>query len=279
MDKDKLQGLISKNYSTSELSKELNKSQTTIRYWLKKYNLKTNFRYQRGGWKRALLGKDWDKQNVKKGFDLSKFNWKDIQTFYDAGHSSRDVTKKFSISPFKLWDAKYKGLFNTRDNKTAAKLAALKNIGRKMPEQTKRKLSIARKNFLTKNPESLTWKTANKNFSVPCEFLKTKLATLNIKYTEEYQPLIHVKRFFSIDIAFPDIKLGIEINGGQHYDTNSNLKPYYQERHDLILSHGWMLYEIPYRKAFNLTYILSLLSFHNIHPNQKLLSNGTPGET
>ena len=42
MDKEILQELCLKGLSTHKISKELKKGQTTVRYWLKKYNLKTN---------------------------------------------------------------------------------------------------------------------------------------------------------------------------------------------------------------------------------------------
>ena len=42
MDKDLLQNYINNNYSISQISKLTNKARTTIRYWLKKFNLKTN---------------------------------------------------------------------------------------------------------------------------------------------------------------------------------------------------------------------------------------------
>ena len=48
----------------------------------------------------------------------------------------------------------------------------------------------------------------------------------------------------NIDIAFPDIKLGIEINGNQHYNSDGTLKDYYQERHNLIEEAGWKLLEV-----------------------------------
>ncbi len=38
-----LEKLVKKNKSTRQIANELNKSQTNIRYWLKKYNLSTNF--------------------------------------------------------------------------------------------------------------------------------------------------------------------------------------------------------------------------------------------
>ena len=67
-------------------------------------------------------------------------------------------------------------------------------------------------------------------------------------FVEEYQPL--KKRFFAIDISFPDKKLGIEVNGNQHYNSDKTLKKYYQDRHDLIVESGWTLIEIPYLEAF-----------------------------
>lgn len=63
----------------------------------------------------------------------------------------------------------------------------------------------------------------------------------NIIFIEEYKPLND--RLFSIDIAFPDKMIGIEINGNQHYDIEGNLKPYYQNRHELIETAGWTLLE------------------------------------
>ena len=45
MDKEILKKQIKKGYSSYKISESLNKSQTTIRYWLKKYNLKTHQSY------------------------------------------------------------------------------------------------------------------------------------------------------------------------------------------------------------------------------------------
>ena len=55
---------------------------------------------------------------------------------------------------------------------------------------------------------------------------------------------------FSIDIAFPDIKFGIEVNGNQHYNSDGTLKPYYKERHDLIEKSGWILLELHYSSCY-----------------------------
>ena len=80
----------------------------------------------------------------------------------------------------------------------------------------------------------------------------------NISFVEEFTPLKH--RHYSIDIAFPDIKVGIEINGNQHYNKDKTLAAYYQDRHDKIEAEGWILYEIHYSKVYDLMFIEELLS-------------------
>lgn len=143
------------------------------------------------------------------------------------------------------------------------------NVGRKMvetkirngtlahSEETKKRLSEARRKFLRDNPDKHPWKNKNKQCSEPCEHFKKYLLSKNISFTEEHQPL--EDRFFSIDIAFPDIKIGIEINGNQHYSKDGNLLQYYQQRHDLIESTGWKLIEIHYYDVYNLQKIDDIL--------------------
>ena len=42
MEKEELKKLVDKNYSINEIGKEFNLSYTSIRYYLNKFNLKTN---------------------------------------------------------------------------------------------------------------------------------------------------------------------------------------------------------------------------------------------
>lgn len=44
MEKEKLKKLIEEGYSLNKISKEIGKSLTTIRYWAKKYDLKSNYK-------------------------------------------------------------------------------------------------------------------------------------------------------------------------------------------------------------------------------------------
>lgn len=67
------------------------------------------------------------------------------------------------------------------------------------------------------------------------------------------------ERFFEIDFAIPNLKIGYEINGNQHYNTNGTLSKYYKDRHDIIESKGWTLIEIPYLLCFNEKYISKII--------------------
>lgn len=119
------------------------------------------------------------------------------------------------------------------------------SYGKKHTEETKQKLSKIRKEYLKNNPDKHPWKNNSKFKSVPCEKFKEKLRLENISFVEEYQPLIP-ENYYSIDIAFPDKKIGIEINGNQHYNSDKSLKPYYQQKHDKLVNNGWKIFEYHY---------------------------------
>lgn len=129
----------------------------------------------------------------------------------------------------------------------------LKNGYRQGPhnEETKKTLSEKRKAWLAQNPDKHPWKNRDKFKSEPCEKAKEFLRSLGVSFIAEFSPQID-GRHFSIDIALPDKMIALEINGNQHYERNGQLKPYYQERHDLLTSHGWNVFEIHYSACFNL---------------------------
>lgn len=121
--------------------------------------------------------------------------------------------------------------------------------GRLHDDETKEIISNKRKKWLQENPELHPWKKSRKFISAPCEFFKQKLRSLGIEFEEEYSPI--EGRYFSIDIAFPQKKIGIEINGEQHYKRTGELKEYYKKRHELIENAGWTLLELHYSSCYN----------------------------
>lgn len=116
-------------------------------------------------------------------------------------------------------------------------------------DEYRNKISTSRRKFLSDNPDKHPWKNSSKFKSAPCEALKKYLTSRNIKFVEEWQPL--PDRYFAIDIAFPDTKLGIEVNGNQHYDRDGSLRKYYKDRHDLITAAGWKLIELHYSSCYD----------------------------
>lgn len=114
--------------------------------------------------------------------------------------------------------------------------------------EVRKRISEGQKKWIKNNPEKHVW-NISKNKSAPCEEFKSKLRNLGFQFEEEYMPLFP-ERYFSIDIAFPEIKLGVEINGNQHYYKNGELKEYYKERHFLIEKAGWKLIELPFKEIY-----------------------------
>ena len=129
-------------------------------------------------------------------------------------------------------------------------------------DETKEKISKSRKKWLSEHKEQHVWKRNTKFKSVPCENVKQFLIDNNINFVPEYTPFEDVN--YCIDIAFPHKKMGIEINGNQHYDKNGNLTQYYQQRHDLFIERRWELYEVHYTKCFDInnSFFKSLLNLN-----------------
>lgn len=121
--------------------------------------------------------------------------------------------------------------------------------GRPHTEEEKKKISEARKKYLREHPEKCHWRNKDKFKSVPCEKLK-EILRKDYSFVEEYTDT-RWEHNYSLDIAFLEKKLAIEVNGEQHYDKTGNLAPYYQKRHEYLTSQGWTVIELHYANCFN----------------------------
>ncbi len=119
-------------------------------------------------------------------------------------------------------------------------------------------MSEKRKEWLKANPDKHVWKRHSKFKSVPCEKVKQFILDNGIRFLPEFTPL--TDRAFAVDIAFPEKMVCVEVNGNQHYDASGKLKPYYQEKHDLLTATGWKVVEIHYSLCYNTEYISNLVS-------------------
>jgi hypothetical protein len=241
MNKEKLQEALDDGKSLNEISKEWGASLTNLRYWCKKYDLKSQYS--------SFSAKGKIKRSSRNVLKYENLDWSVIQNCYDNGCTWRDISKKFKINNATLTKYVKLGFLKTRTSKETFKLFPKSRP--KTSEDVRKKMSEKRKQFLKENPDKHPWRKPNKHISEPCNKAKEFLKLLGVDFIEEFSPEIE-GRFFSIDIAIPDKMIAIEINGGQHYSKEGSLKPYYQERHDLIEKAGWKVFEIHCRSCFKL---------------------------
>jgi len=143
----------------------------------------------------------------------------------------------------------------------------------KHTEDTKKILSTKRQNYLKLNPDEHVWKRHDKFKSNPCELLKSKFIENNINFLSELtlDPDITINhKNYSIDIAFPNEKIGIEVNGNQHYNSDGTLKEYYKKRNEFFIENGWKIYQIHYSKVYDNDFVNDLI--------QKLRNNYDIGD-
>lgn len=122
--------------------------------------------------------------------------------------------------------------------------------GKHWTDEEKKHLSEKMKQYLKEHPERHVWKRIKAYQSVPCDILKKFLLENNINFYAEYHD-DSWSHNYSIDIAFPNKRFGIEVNGNQHYAHDGNLQEYFQIRHDYLVSEGWTIIEIPYQMVWN----------------------------
>jgi hypothetical protein len=170
---------------------------------------------------------------------INRYNWKEIQDRHDKGESLPAL-----IAEMRLGTTRYKRALDL------GILVKKHVVKRSVTEETKKRISEGRKMWLKENPDKHPWKNSNKFKSLPCENFKKYLIELNIPHISEFSPELE-DRHFSIDIALPEKMIAIEINGNQHYDSSGKLKPYYQERNDMLEKHGWTVYQIHYSACYN----------------------------
>ena len=177
-------------------------------------------------------------ESIKKKIE-DVLDWTHAQKLHDEGMPLCKISVALSCSLLLLTNGVKSGLLIRRRTPRPP-----------ISEETRLLMSNAKKQWFIDNPEKHPWRRKGKCLSKPCERVKEFLTSLNIPFISEYPPNI-AGRFFSIDIAMPDKKIAIEINGTQHYENDGKtLKPYYQERHNLLENAGWIVYEIHFNLCF-----------------------------
>jgi len=166
----------------------------------------------------------------------TKFNWYEIQKYYDMGHSYTEVKKHFNISPTALYRARLRKLFKPRTHKDAMNVR-VKNHGpsvKKHSEKTKKKLSDIRIKFLTENPDKVPYVINHSSKkSWPEEVFENALKSFGIKGWI-YK---HRHGIYEYDFAFLDLKLDVEVDGGTH--KTEKVKKIDKRRDEFSRQQGW----------------------------------------
>lgn len=207
----------------------------------------------------TICNRDFSSSNYKLHYNKCKFiydNASGIITDYTVNlFTIRELELAYNSNFKQLKQFLVDNSIHLRSKSEALKLSTKER--HKHTQDTKNKLSEIRKQYLFAHPDEHPWKRNSKFKSVPCETLKSILVDNNISYVEEYSPS---GMLYSIDIAFPDKQIGIEINGNQHYNRDGSLKPYYKNRHNVICSSGWKLYEYHYSLVYDTKFTNALIN-------------------
>ena len=123
-------------------------------------------------------------------------------------------------------------------------------------EETKKLLSEKRKAYLAEHKHN--WSRYSNKESLPEQKFRELLEKSNLKLKQYYIPP-DSNRFYEIDFAHVESKIGFEINGNQHYNSDGTLKDYYKERQQHFINLGWKIVEIHYSLCFKEEVISSII--------------------
>lgn len=167
-----------------------------------------------------------------------EFHMENLLDEYNSGISISKLCKKYKKGHVTLRNELVAQGATIR-NKHDAILLENKLNPRKLSEDTKQKISKARKKYLSENPDKVPYllNHSSRN-SYPAKRFRRILKDINIcGWIEEYQ----FSRY-SFDFAFPDIKLDVEIDGGTHKLPEVIAKD--KERDEYSKSQGWTVLRI-----------------------------------
>lgn len=200
-------------------------------------------------------------QYKKKEIDTNTI--KEMQKFFDAGHSIRDVIKKFNSSFCKIYALQDEGKINFHRSKEETKqIRAKKLVGFKHSEETKILISKKRKKWISENPDKSPYLLCHKSKgeSYPEKYFRKWMEKENIPFQQEYK-----FKLYSFDFLVNE-RIDLEIDGSQHKgdpvivehdkkrDNDSNNKGFIVYRVD------WMNYQKLNQKEKS-KFLLELKSF------------------
>lgn len=165
----------------------------------------------------------------------NKYNWIELQAYYDSGHTWRELSNEFGISQASIAKAIKMGKFHSTRNQSEA-LAVAHSKGRrpKQSEESKRKISNSRIKYLMEHPEKVPYRINHSSKkSWPEQVFENALIASGINgWKYAYQ-----NGMYEYDFAFVEKKIDVEIDGGTH--KLDKVKRIDERRDQFSKSQGW----------------------------------------
>lgn len=225
MNRELLENLIEKNLSIREISKETGKSPTAVRHWLKKFDLKTN----------PISTFEKSKISICKFCEIeilgpigniaNHTRWCEKNPLRD-GYSNNLVHARSCIE-----NHSNQFLAGKATSHSPETLEKLKRIG--ASSEHRAKISKGVRDFFDKNPDKVGWRHHGQwkvKQSWPEKYFQKVFDDSSLSYVKEHP----VKRF-SIDFAFLEKMIAVEIDGSHH----KALKERDARRDKELLEEGW----------------------------------------
>lgn len=166
-----------------------------------------------------------------------RYNWKEIQEFYDKGHTWREIENKFGVVQASIAKAKNRGDFISRNHSGANKIAHKKGrFVQKHSEETKHKISKARIKYLTENPDKVPYLINHSSKkSYPEQIFENALISANITGWQ----YAYRNGIYEYDFAWPEQKIDVEIDGATH--LSEKVKKIDERRDKFSTENGWIV--------------------------------------
>lgn len=161
----------------------------------------------------------YDKQNTKR---LKKYNWEEIQKYYDDNHTWRDLQHKFGLASASIHKAVNRGDLLTRDKSIAINLARTLHGAPKHTEESKSKLRCA----AIKNMEGKFGRLCPSYNSEACKIFELINEELNWKGLHaENGGEFHIKKLgYFVDYYEPNLNIVIEFDEKEHEREKRKIK-------------------------------------------------------
>lgn len=166
-----------------------------------------------------------------------KYDWKEIQAVYNTGKTWKELTEIFGVNTASLTKAIKRGDFVSRNMSQAQKLSR-KTKPRTLTQETKDKISKARKQFLKNNPDKVPYvlNHNSKKVSYAENYFKEALFGSQFK---------HKVRFltYELDLAVPNLGINLEIDGAQH-KLDKRIIAHDLKRNETLTDLGWKVIRV-----------------------------------